>query len=541
MTNGSATPAAAVPLLARRIAAREILLRRGGMFGKDLIRGTRVAAGLAFAMYAAWLCGFGAAMMGSGTNPVAPVFLFQLFLPVLAYILGLALTGEEEELDTRFFADRLPAPRLGQLAAKIAAGVVLWFAAVAACALLWEIATGPPFGDFLRKFAASYEGSLLADPRGAMWFATLFLGGLATGAVFRRNMILAGVVGYAAIMAVQLACAVAFGLLAASRGSIASLGLVLDVRITSSRAIGVPVHEHPFLAMAITCVLALALASWRFATRSEVEEGRWVRWTAALAKAMPARRPSLDAVAMVHRDVRRWGWRVAIAVPAFASAAHAVWLPDTAFLMALAAFFVALVAYGLLSNPAPEGDIGTFFLHALPVEHHRIVAARTWRLAAASLATGVLTFAALFIAWSLNPQEAPPDFFDDMRAETLLPQLLLPLAFGGVATALLGHLARFYFRQAIVAFVAAGCVAAVWWMVAFVVIAVNVALLPWTLAVAIASAWIAIRVTVRHSLVLELNAGPRGAAWLLCGLILVVWGMFLMTMSPMDVVRMVIP
>ncbi|MCB2153957.1 hypothetical protein KQI84_03670 [bacterium] len=164
---------------------RRALIGRG-FLGKDIVQFASlwVAIGLAFSLI---LIGQKIVVLwhpGSNILAPAPVW-FVLFLNIFAYALGLAMYGEEEESESRLFANRLPVSAIRLVFAKLLSGLLL----IASWSVVFL-----PIGLWLNQ---APHNATRAFPFGELFFlgsilsVFLLVAGMTAAAWHRRTMIAA--------------------------------------------------------------------------------------------------------------------------------------------------------------------------------------------------------------------------------------------------------------------------------------------------------------------------------------------------------------
>ncbi|MDK2972748.1 MAG: hypothetical protein PWP23_2503 [Candidatus Sumerlaeota bacterium] len=521
------TPSSAVR---QCLDARTWLFRHTGIFGKDVLQYARIPAVIG-ALLLLIVLGSGVAdavlNTGSVTTSDAGDF-FRFGLLAVAFVLGVAMAGEEEEDGTRIFLGRLPAGALQLLLPRLAAAALLWavWFVVAGSAIALSVGIFPP------KFIAdaiAEPGVYLFGESGLLFTIALFLTGFAATSWITRNVVLAAAVGGIAQILYWLSFLLFIAL------------FIKDEPLRWNSLIRVDVRAYSFHAHVSWSMLMAAALAWRYHTWTE---GAPTFWESFFDKPSSLQGGSAGEGRSLRLDPSRVliphtiGWAIALAIGSFTLAREMnkiaqndleVFGPQLALMLTLASAFL-----GAAALHRGEREPGTFFLGGLPVPPRAFLNARLRRLAAAAVALSVVTLLACALGGAMSPK----------MSDVFVRQISLVLI-GTVSVAFLGFWARYFQRSLLIAGLMASVLGFVWMMAAWLLffslnsgiaytLPERVEHVVWPLAVMLGVPFALIHVTARGSLVPELNERPRNVVYLFVSTLALIWGPALITFSPLD-------
>ena len=486
---------------------------------------------------------------------------FILLLNILAYALGLAMFGEEEESETRHFAGRLPI-RVRQLVlGKILSGALVLF--------LWVLVFYPVTTAFSLFFNA-VGGELIGPLELVLPFCmalTLLIGGMTAAAWHTRTVVAAvagGVeLGVAWVLMHRLLTALFPSLLGLNLGAFGDYYFNGGVQNT----VGPAVLTVPAVAPVLAPILLLLLAI-RVSTREDVPAGEAAR--------MPR---SVEGIWGTLQKVRGGralraspSYRI-LRAPALALGVIAVLVVPELLVSIAGNEFRVLIYFGTaVSAPLVLGVIAcarierhseSFFVSALPVsrfrhEMHRVLA---MGIVAAIVAAALWTegwghFTDTFLRGERIIEELPAEEVPFVLGSFLAFHFafLFVVAFSSI---LIGYVFRFFSKSFVVSLLLAAIPAAIWGFLLFGVSTNSVRLITfsgrfhsdlwsafgamiWPTAVSIGLPMLLIWLTTCRSPLLEQGDGRRAAIGILLVFLLTIWGGFLLTLSPVDLVTIIL-
>ncbi|MBX3727702.1 MAG: ABC transporter permease [Candidatus Sumerlaeia bacterium] len=448
---------------------------------------------------------------------VAGLDIFSVAVLAMAYILGLTMVGEEIEHGTDAFLLRLPVAPSAILWAKLLAGFLMLGAGalVLAMALGTLLSSGMGLGRFIVECVPAAGKRLEA----LLLIVSLFFGGMAAGAWVTRSTVAAAVVG-----------AVAQALWWLMVLTVASTHLGIDSYQAHTR--GLSSIAHASWAALMLGALVAKMRVW-----GEPDAGLWRRWRTSLAERWRARSLRLPGPRLLPAAL------VTAAICSAIAGALAHYTPTSqmgdVLPMKFSLLAVLLLAGTVLGSGAlapGEREQTTFFLHQLPVEPWRFHRNRLRRL----------VFAAFFVGFAAS--FACVVVLGTVRGFPLTYEGWKILGCGTIACAcssMLAYWVRFFQRSRIVTIVIASLVAVAWsFALALVVmfhataaelsVVAFIVEIVWPLLLVMGLPPLLVLLTVRGTLLLEAGESVRTLAMLAAVPLALVWGPFLIGLSPVD-------
>jgi hypothetical protein len=513
---------------------RATLLRQTGVLGKDLLQYTRipVAIGTLLVGVVVVMRVLGALMGDRSTMDMSDTAaLFEIGLLGTAFALGLAMVGEEEEQGTRAFLGRLPVSGLGLLGPRLVAAMALMGVFLVVGCVAMAVAGGHAPGAFAAALAYQMGLEALLSKSSVPLGIGVFFTGMAAACWLSRSMMaaaLAGAVAQSVYTVVMLLVAGMLGNASAMPG-----GGALIVRAAAHYSS--LVHAS----WAVLMIGAVVVHHWK-ANEGTPMLGEWLAGVWHRRAPEKSRALRIDPAQVVARHAAGWGVVVAAGMWAIGNGWRGVPANDPQMAMLGVGLLLTLAAGFLGAGAIHRGEREPvhFFAGALPIAMGPFLNARMRRLVAAAALVGCLGMLALMVGAH--------------DAEWQMMMVLVPLATVGMASvALLGMWVRMFQRSLVVAGLLATIVGAMWMgALALAAIAGQIGPMPsyrawvelrlWPALVAVALPWVLVHVTMRGSLLPEMNEGPRSAAGVLCLLLAALWGPLLMLASPGDLVTMLV-
>jgi hypothetical protein len=497
------------------------LIGRLGLPGKDAVQFARVPLAVCGAALVCVLATLIAHHYRPGALDPGMTALHICTVAVLAmaYTLGLALVGEENEDGTALFLLRLPVSPVAILAGKVVAGIVLLVAGAVVSVVAMGVLLGLGSGMGLRTFVVECVPDSGDRLEMVLFAVALFVGGMAAGSWVTRSTVAAAVVG---AVAQSL-----WWLLVLAMGA-----AVLDTTLFEAHRGGFSLSAHASWAALMLGGLVL-----KFRGLTEPDSELWHRWCDLLVERWRARSPRVPSRSLLPGTLMAAVICSAIATLLVLGVDHigqVNLLPMQFCVLAVLVLAGAVLGSGALAPG--EREQTTFFLHHLPLDPWRFHRNRLRRLGIAAFFVGILT-AAAFI---LTP--------GGVRGVSTLHLNWRPLACGSVVcavSAMLAYWLRFFQRSRIVTIVVAALVASAWSLACVLVAwtygaAVQMPQIAgivdfiWPLLVALGLPVLLVLLTVRATLLLEADEPVRTAALLAAVPLALVWGPFLIALSPGD-------
>lgn len=524
--------ASAEPRPCAGISVRCALIRTLGVAGKDAIRYWPVPLVIvvgALAVFTAQRSGvFGPrAILGPETTSIAAHFYAALL--ALGFATGLALSTEEEESGTRRLLDALPMGRLRLLAGKAAAGAMLLAFGGLLDGVSIAFASGERWGFLSRIFAADRALSIFVVLPLTPW--VLPLAGM--------SFLLTGLV-----------CGTLFGNLAvaALAGGVCQMGYLALAELLRRELTATDGGSAPYSAavLLVWCGAMLCAYPVAFTAGRETEGRSGLPWISVLRALRPGRRaPAMELSVVAGRQLRIVFY--VLAVPCLLlpllrqmKSAPGLWMQTAAVVIPASAALL-----GACALRAEERDRMRFFVYALPVSRQAILWTRLRELIKWALLLTLLTGAGFLAAGAIWDTS-------DTAEHALNPMLALALlACVTIWGALAACLVSLFQRQRIIS-VVLGAVCCGYWGVATSCSALNTMAPDWTrwtwetacyviwaFAAGTGLLLVALRAAFAASPLPEMQESGRGLALIAVYPVLLVWGRFIISMSPYDVWRAV--
>lgn len=467
-----------------------------GLCGKDLIRFFPIP--FAIAVIALLVC------LSRGILYYTGPALFHAMALATSVILGVATGADEEETGTGRFLDTLPPKRWRYLAEHVIAGAILIAFSMALMTAVVSLTRGIALSQILHELS----GGRRELPNTAAPLLMLTMAPLAfylTGLVV--SMLLPNLAA-AAIISIGSAFLLFWGLVGVSH-----LG----------------VHKDLLFAAAVGCWIAGLCAAYPpvFASvRESTSSGFFATWSTRLQRVLAFRTECASDPA---------GRRM-LTLPMWVLSVAGLFSPllfhepgNQAMLGCIGMMGASSVLMGVLAWAPAERDRTGFFLYALPIERRSLFLRRTRRLLLRVLPLNIGFIVFWLQYWRYSHVTSPGVW-------------LLPLAVAlTLSGAMIGAVMTFLIRSRIVALVFGCLVGCSWLFAAMLMLIGNPEITDrvWVLLVIVLFPLLIAYLAYVKSPLLEQSESRRGRVALILVPLMIVWGAVLVTMSPADIVRMI--
>lgn len=531
------TKASNTPLLRKRTLfhIRASVYRTLGIVGKDIIQFGRVptAIGLMMALLQFLFLVLEAFNIKIG-HTLNIGRLYPFFFIASIYAIGLTITGDEEDSGTWPFLSRLPIPPVRIILNKIIASILLilgWFAVFTPLALLLSTVK---FSFLMDRLLLSNTSGLLMDPTGLFYWIALFATGMTASALLRGRIFFAALLGFF----VHSAYWILFLLLTNFLFEQGNFRIDLLIQTES--------YGYSVAAQIIWIFLMFGLLLWDSTTRDESAFPRFfqIPWRLVSLKKTSG---VVDPINLANRPLR-FGYLLGLLtflVPfvsyAMTQAKPAIMLDAHGLLVGLhfvSGFFLAIIgsAIGIITCYKQERYPEAFFLYGLPLSINRFTFQRLKKLLVLACILAGAAYVGAMIAAGI-------DEHTDAAHPPVLWYYILVLYF----SMLFGYAGRLLERSMLLAFILTMIISQTWMIVlgAYVIMTMEysfgvltllqqIEFFVWTTLVVIGIPVGLVYLLTAGSTMLEVGDGKRVWLHVLLCLLLVVWGAFFMTLSPLD-------
>lgn len=465
-----------------------------------------------------------------------------------AFVVGIAMADDEEESSTRRFLDQLPARGYRHALAKLASGALLVVCGTLCAWLLLDLTVGMP-RSLTQNLVHPLEYNLdikRLTPTQVAWITLLLplsqlLAGLGAGALARN-----------------LTLAVSVGIL----GQLAAYGLLLTL---AEGVYGSNVETNVLFLLGYGVVISLLglwalLAAYRY-PRQGSPVLAWPKWSTARSTRISEHRSAVwSRWVPAWHPLRSYLW---IAAPlVFLSYPFFTWLEETRgkedelwILQTLILLAVAGNLFGSLLFTTSEHDATRFQGYALPLRRERILGRKLLMLAEDMAVLWLMIVGGVLLAASVSLSLGSSWLstvliygWQEIRHDGALLVFVPELFVFSLVLSLLVSLFTLFLRMRLIAMVLGSGLCAIWFYVAAASILTGpdlpgrgltdlVIKMLWTAVVGLGLPLLALFLSFCRSPLLESSPTRRGLAGLALAAFLLVWGTFLLTLSPMDLFR----
>lgn len=505
------------------------LFRYTGVFGKDLVQATRmiVVMGTFFWIILILNSLYDATMTQSSHSEYFPLSIIRFLFLTTCYVIGITLTGEEEDHQTHVFLMRLPLNPVWTQIKKCIVGLIsifLWILFFCLVPYLILHAIIPESKNLIEIFSFS-EITILNG-------TALLLTGITMGIYSRGNIVLSSIVGF-----------VSYGIFVTGGASIYTYligdqSLSFSAALVNANKLGVPFFHYLWISIMV------GLGLYRTLNREEIDSP--IEWK--LLNKLSSKKETVQKDITPRLIFKQHARMLFLAAPILALiltvslsllAQGDVHVFDLIVLVLISAF------NGVYLWGKEERDRCSFFIFALPLNEKSFINERLWLAGKLGVYCAIATFVGKIIGHQITEHSTKPDL-----VYWLAPLIIsIPLSIGICS---LGILIRLFCKQTLIALFFTLTQAFTWIVASMLsyssIFTSDKSSFTWSLETLEAFIWIPLLMTVipialihlliRKSRLLELNEGSRTGAVILLTLNLGIWVPFLILISPLDIIRM---